>query len=126
QMRHDRRSVIVRMGMAVLVAVMAAAGTPSGAGAAVAAGVVADRVLVGFVAGTAPSDAAAAVAAAGGRQTRAVGAGTHVVQVAPGTVPTAIAKLRAFPSVRYAEADFVLRRFGVSPNDPGYSHQWAW
>jgi serine protease len=81
-------------------------------------------VLVGYEDGTSAAEQRAIEKGAGGVRERVVGAGTRVVKVAQGGVGAAIARLRANPSVRYAEPDYILSA-ELTPNDPRLSDLWA-
>ena len=81
-------------------------------------------VLVGYEPGTSPAEQRAIEKAAGGVRERVVGAGTRVLQVGEGGVAAAISRLRANPSVRYAERDAILTA-DLAPNDPRLSDLWA-
>ena len=83
-----------------------------------------NRVLVGFADGVAPEARQAAVARARGREVAKIGADTHLVEVAPGSVLETVDRLNREPVVRYAEPDWMLMADQV-PNDPLFGNQWA-
>jgi serine protease len=83
-----------------------------------------DTVLTGFQAGTTALQEQFIVQAVGAADTETIGADTHVLRVAPGTVPATIALLNAYPEVRYAEPDYDVRS-EQTPNDQMYNQLWA-
>jgi hypothetical protein len=83
-----------------------------------------DHVLVGYKAGT-PRTAERSIEASIGARERALGgAGTHLLQVAPGHVLSTVAALQEHADVRFAEPDWVLAADQI-PNDPGLGNQWG-
>jgi Subtilase family len=82
------------------------------------------RVLLGFDKWATKSQRRAAVAAAGAKVIRRMGAGIHLLRVPPGTVHEAIQVLRSHPGVRYAEPDYLMQEAAV-PNDPSFGLQWG-
>lgn len=87
-------------------------------------GTAGSTVLVGFRSGARASAVDAAVRSVHGRVRHTTAAGTRVVSVTAGGVPAALARLRALPSVRFAEPDRRLVAAGA-PNDAGFGLQWA-
>jgi subtilisin family serine protease len=82
------------------------------------------RVLLGFDKWATKSQRRAAVAAAGAKVIRRMGAGIRLLRVPPGTVHAAIQVLRSHPGVRYAEPDYLMQDAAV-PNDPSFGLQWG-
>src|SRR5712691_914656 len=124
-----RLTVLVTFSVAILGAPSPASPKVSGTGASAATASItetfrADTVLVGFQAGTAPVSEQAIVQAVGATDTEMIGAETHVLQVAPGTVPATIALLNVYPEVRYAEPDYDVHA-DQTPNDPMYNQLWG-
>jgi hypothetical protein len=83
-----------------------------------------DHVLVGYDAGTSRTVERSIEASIGAREGALVGAGTHLLEVAPGHVLSAVAALKQHAGVRYAEPDWVLAADQI-PNDPGLGNQWG-
>jgi subtilisin family serine protease len=83
-----------------------------------------DTVLVGFQTGTTPEQEQVIVWAAGATDTETIGVGTHVLNVAAGSVTATIAVLSAYPEVRYAEPDYDVQA-EQTPDDPMYGQLWG-
>ncbi len=83
-----------------------------------------DHVLVGFETGTPPTVERSIEASIGARERALGGAGTHLLQVAPGHVLSTVEALQQHASVRYAEPDWVLAADQI-PNDLGLGNQWG-
>ena len=83
-----------------------------------------DHVLVGFDPGTPRTVERSLEASIGARDQTVVGAGTHLLQVAPGRVLSTVEALRQHADVRYAEPDWVLSADQI-PNDQGLANQWG-
>jgi serine protease len=83
-----------------------------------------DHVLIGFDAGTPRTVQRSIEASVGARERALVGAGTHLLQVAPGHVLSTVEALQQHADVRYAEPDWVLAADQI-PNDPGVGNQWG-
>ena len=83
-----------------------------------------DHVLVGFDAETPRTVERSIEASVGVRDSGVVGAGTHLLQVAPGQVLSTVEALKDQTGVRYAEPDWVLAADEI-PNDPGLGNQWG-
>jgi subtilisin family serine protease len=81
-------------------------------------------VLVGFDRGTTRSKQRSIEERAGVAGSNVIGAGTHVLRVRGGHLPAAIDRLRANPSVRYAEPDYAVEAIGT-PNDAMYNQLWG-
>ena len=81
-------------------------------------------VLVGFAPGTSRADEQQAVGDAQATEVETIGAGTHVLRVAAGTVAQKIAKLKSHSSVRYAEPNYILYA-DAAPNDPSFGQLWG-
>src|ERR671934_2293750 len=82
------------------------------------------HVLVGFAPGTTRTVERSTEAAVGARERAVIGAGTHLVQVAPGRVLSTVKALKQRSDVRYAEPDWMLAADSI-PNDPGFSNEWG-
>lgn len=83
------------------------------------------NLLLKFRAG-AGSEAAAAVARAGGRLDRAISAlGVEVVSVPATAAGAALAALATSPAVEWAEPDAWVKAADTVPNDPLWSTQWG-
>ncbi|TML47076.1 MAG: hypothetical protein E6G19_00305 [Actinobacteria bacterium] len=83
-----------------------------------------DHVLVGFDTGTPRAVERSLEASVGARERGAVGAATHLLQVAPGSVLATVDALKRQAAVRYAEPDWMLAADQI-PNDPGFSNEWG-
>jgi serine protease len=83
-----------------------------------------DHVLVGFDAGTPRTVERSIEASIGAREHALVGADTHLLEVAPGHVLSAVEALKQDAGVRYAEPDWVLAA-DQTPNDPGLGNEWG-
>jgi serine protease len=83
-----------------------------------------DTVLVAFDAAIATEGEQAVVQSVGATDTDTIGAGTHVLRVAPGTVPATVTLLQTYPEVRYAEPDYDVRTT-QTPGDPMYGQLWG-
>jgi serine protease len=106
---------------------MSLRGSGTGASAATAATTETfqdDTVLAGFQPGTTPDRELAIVLAVGAIDTETIGADTHVLRVAPGTVPATIALLNSYLEVRYAEPDYDVQADQI-PTDPMYNQLWG-
>ncbi len=124
-----RLIILVALSAALLVVSSAASLRVSGAGASAATAATTetfrdDTVLVGFQVGTTPDREQAIALAVGATDTETIGADTHVLRVAPGTVLATIALLTTYPEVRYAEPDYDLQA-EQTPSDPMYSQLWG-
>lgn len=80
-------------------------------------------VLVSFRDGVGAGERARALRAAGARPGPALGVRAQQLHVAAGTEDAVVAALRAQPSVRYAEPDYLSEPTGL-PDDPGLPQQW--
>ena len=82
------------------------------------------HVLVGFEPGTPQTLERTTEASVGARERAVVGAGTHLLTVAPGRVLSTVKALKERAVVRYAEPDWMLAADSI-PNDPGFANQWG-
>lgn len=82
-------------------------------------------ILVGFAPGTSRAEEEQAVSDAQATDVETIGAGTHVLRVAGGSVTQKIAKLKSRASVRYAEPNYVLYA-DATPNDPRFLSGDLW
>ena len=86
-------------------------------------------VLVGYRADAAAGARDRAVAAAGATPLATIGGGTQVLRVPKGTELEQVARLRATPSVRYAEPNYMLTldedAAGEEPNDRRFDDLWG-
>src|SRR5438128_2620636 len=98
----------VRLLVLVLVVPLLAGGGSRAAAstAASTAGFVDDTVLAGFQPWATPDQEQLIVNSVGATETEVIGADTHVLRVAPGTVLATMALLNTYPEVRYAEPDY--------------------
>src|SRR5256712_11560021 len=124
-----RLTVLVAFSIALLGAPSAVSPTVSGTAASAATAATTetfrdDTVLVGFQVGTTPDREQAIALAVGATDTETIGADTHVLRVAAGTVLATIALLTTYPEVRYAEPDYDLHA-DQTPTDPMYSQLWG-
>lgn len=120
-------SVIALMSVLALLGVMCtpvALGASASAAASRSAPFIDGRVLVGLRPGVSRERISRAESAVGGHPAMVIGAGTTVLTVPAGTVRSAIARLRANPAVRYAEADYI-QHGDATPNDPLFGEQWG-
>ncbi len=81
-------------------------------------------ILVGFRSATTLKRQRAIERASGARETRVIGAGTHVLRVPKGQVRTKISVLKKYPGVRYAEPDYLVKA-DMTPNDSMYNKLWG-
>jgi subtilisin family serine protease len=104
----------------------ASAAVPSGSSAASSASAPFENntVLVGFRAGTPPSDEANLEAEVGAPEVSTIGAGTHVLRVPAGHVLSTISALEKSPQVRYAQPDYIVQA-DTTPNDPSFGQLWG-
>jgi subtilisin family serine protease len=109
-----------------LCALMLAAVSAAGAGAATSASFVPGEVIVRYAAGSGATARKAAIAARKGRVARELRlAHTVVVELPAGTSVAAAAKaLTADPAVEYAEPNY-LYRIASTPNDPLFPRLWG-
>src|SRR5712692_8807215 len=124
-----RLTILVGLSTALLAVSSSASLSVSGGGASAATATTTDTfqgdtVLVGFQVGTTLAQEQAIVLAVGATETDVIGADTHVLRVAPGTVLATIALLTTYPEVRYAEPDYDVQA-DQSPSDPMYNQLWG-
>src|SRR5712691_8380585 len=124
-----RLTILVGLSTALLAVSSSASLSVSGVGASAATATTTesfqnDTVLAGFQAGITPDQEQAIVLAVGATDTETIGAETHVLRVAPGTVEATIALLSTYVEVRYAEPDYDVQA-DQSPSDPMYNQLWG-
>jgi len=81
-------------------------------------------LLVGFRPGTPPARRDWLVQSVGAVDLATVGAGTHKLKVAVGSVAEAVRVLKASPWVSYAEPNYLVRA-NLIPNDTNFGSQWG-
>jgi subtilisin family serine protease len=81
-------------------------------------------VLVGFRDGVSQVEKGRIEHAVGASERGVIGAGTHVLHFAEGSVGVAIDKLKSYPQVRYAEPDYIVHA-DLTPNDRYYRQLWG-
>ena len=84
----------------------------------------ASSVLMSFRPAVPAAEQHRVLRAVGARDLGQVGVGVRHLRVPRGSEQRIVALLRAQPSVRYAEPDYLSRPTGV-PTDPGFALQWA-
>ncbi len=107
--------------IAALVCLLLAMAAAAAAKAATPPAYVPGEVVVGYAAGTAPQDQAAAARAVGAKVEGAPAPSTRVLHVAPGHVRATIAKLRSRPGIAFAAPNPIAHASEAAPlpNDPG-------
>jgi hypothetical protein len=82
-------------------------------------------VLVAFKSGESKLEQQRLERAARAHEVRTLGAGTHLLTVPAGQVPSVVNLLKSAPGVRYAEPDY-LSELAATPNDPSFPIQWGY
>ncbi len=130
-LRSQIRLVVRSLGV-LLIAVLALwagaadAGAASGPSRVVPSGARYDEatVLVGFQRGTTARERGQVERDAQAAEVRVIGAGTHVLRVARGTVASKIAKLNRDSAVRFAEPNYIVHADAI-PSDPRFGELWG-